>query len=37
MDAARSPVLSYDRFEVTDDFGRLLAIVPVASLADGVH
>lgn len=36
-DAARSQVLSYDRFEVTDDIGRLVAIVPVASLADSVH
>jgi hypothetical protein len=36
-DAAQSPVLSYDRFEVTDDFGRLLAIVPVASLTEALH
>jgi hypothetical protein len=30
-------VLSYDRFEVTDDIGRLLAIVPVASLTEALH
>lgn len=36
-DAAQSPVLSYDRFEVTDDIGRLLAIVPVASLTEALH
>jgi hypothetical protein len=36
-DAARSPILTYDRFEVTDDIGRLLAIVPVAALAESIH
>jgi hypothetical protein len=36
-DAASSLTLSYDRFEVTDDAGRLLAIVPVAALCDALH
>jgi hypothetical protein len=36
-DAARSMEMSYDRFEVTDDSGRLIAIVPVAALCDALH
>ena len=36
-DAAASPNLSWDRFEVTDDKGRLIAIVPVASLYGATH
>lgn len=36
-DAATCTDLSYDRYEVTDDIGRLLAIVPVATLCESVH
>ncbi len=36
-DAAASPTLSWDRFEVTDDSGRLMAIVPLASLCGDAH
>lgn len=36
-DAEKCPDLSFDRFEVTDDIGRLLAIVPLTRLCSAVH
>ncbi len=36
-DAATATALTYDRFEVTDDIGRLLAIVPLGQLCESVH
>jgi hypothetical protein len=36
-EASASNSLSFDRFEVTDDSGRLMAIVPVAALCGAAH
>ncbi|MDB5510135.1 MAG: hypothetical protein JWL93_2604 [Hyphomicrobiales bacterium] len=36
-DAERSPGLSYDRYEVTDDGGRLLAIIPLTRVVSALH
>lgn len=36
-DAAASTRLSFDRYEVTDDHGRLMAIVPLGTLCGAAH
>lgn len=36
-DVAGSTALTFDRYEVTDDAGRLMAIVPVAGLLGAAH
>ncbi|MDB5652321.1 MAG: hypothetical protein JWL62_3841 [Hyphomicrobiales bacterium] len=36
-DAEMCPILSFDRYEVTDDIGRLLAIVPLTHLCSALH
>lgn len=36
-DAEQCQALSYDRYEVTDDGGRLLAIIPLTQVCSAVH